>query len=196
MARRDGMRRLELIFLLSASGVGYCPSAVARRDGAIAEATKRGRTASALNIIEAQCKARGELVGERQREAGGPLAALKTERASVADGDESAEPVAEHVDRPQPQCATDGEKNDAKPADGVAIDRPEVDPVIVGRQLSGQQSDYRKGGDDPAVAAILTDPRADVSAREEGNASHYEEYDRERDQGRTRKKRCRPAPSP
>jgi hypothetical protein len=40
------MRRVELIFLLSASGVGYSPSAAARRDGAIAEATKRGRTAS------------------------------------------------------------------------------------------------------------------------------------------------------
>ena len=42
-----------------------------------------GRTASALNIIGGQRKARGELVGERQREAG-TLAALKTERASVA----------------------------------------------------------------------------------------------------------------
>ena len=51
------MRRLELIFLLSASGVGYSPSAAARRDGAIAEATKRGRIASALNIIEGQRKA-------------------------------------------------------------------------------------------------------------------------------------------
>jgi hypothetical protein len=78
------MRRLELIFLLSASGVGYSPSAAARRDGAIAEATKRGRTASALNIVGGQRKARGELVGERQREAGALLAALKTERASVA----------------------------------------------------------------------------------------------------------------
>jgi hypothetical protein len=76
------MRRLELIFLLSASGVGYSPSAAARRDGAIAEATKRGRIASALNIIEGQRKARGELVGERQREVGA-LAALKTKRASV-----------------------------------------------------------------------------------------------------------------
>src|SRR6266436_9546006 len=83
MARRDGMRRLELIFLLSASGVGYSPSAAARRDGAIAEATERGRTASALNIVGGQRKARGELMGERQREAGA-LAALKTERASVA----------------------------------------------------------------------------------------------------------------
>ena len=82
MDRRDGMRRLELIFLLSASGVGYSPSAAARRDGAIAEATKRGRIASALNIIEGQRKARGELVGERQREVGA-LAALKTKRASV-----------------------------------------------------------------------------------------------------------------
>ncbi len=65
------MRRLELIFLLSASGGGYSPSAAARRDGAIAEATERGRTASALNIVGGQRKARGELVGERQREAGG-----------------------------------------------------------------------------------------------------------------------------
>ena len=55
---------------------------VAQIDATIAEATKRGRTASAINIIEGQRKARGELVGERQREAG-TLASLRTERATV-----------------------------------------------------------------------------------------------------------------
>jgi len=45
------------------------------------EAAKRGRTATALTAIEAQRKARGELVA-RPREAGA-LAALKTERTSV-----------------------------------------------------------------------------------------------------------------
>jgi len=52
-------------------------------DSTIEEAAKRGRTNAALSAMEAQRKARGALVDERNREAG-TLAALKAERASVA----------------------------------------------------------------------------------------------------------------
>ena len=51
------------------------------------------------------------------------------------DGDQSAEPVAEHEDRPQPQRATGSEQNDAEPANGIAVDGPELPPVGVGRQV-------------------------------------------------------------
>jgi hypothetical protein len=52
-------------------------------DSAIEEATKRGRTKTALTAIDDQRKARAALVDERKREAG-TLAALQAERASVA----------------------------------------------------------------------------------------------------------------
>jgi hypothetical protein len=52
-------------------------------DGAIEEATRRGKTNAALSAIEGQKKARAGLAGERQRE-GATLADLKAERASVA----------------------------------------------------------------------------------------------------------------
>jgi hypothetical protein len=52
-------------------------------DSTIEEAAKRGRTNAALSAMEAQRKARGALVDERNREAG-TLAAHTAERASVA----------------------------------------------------------------------------------------------------------------
>jgi hypothetical protein len=55
---------------------------VAQIDATIAEATRRGRTNTALAAMEAQKKARAGLVEERKREAGA-LAALKAERAIV-----------------------------------------------------------------------------------------------------------------
>ena len=53
------------------------------------------------------------------------------------DGYQPAEPVAEHKDWPDPQRATGGEENDAKPANGIPIEDPELLPISVGRQISG-----------------------------------------------------------
>jgi hypothetical protein len=53
-------------------------------DAAIEEAAKRGKTNTALSAIERQRKARAGLDGERNEAAATPLAALKTERASLA----------------------------------------------------------------------------------------------------------------
>jgi hypothetical protein len=39
------------------------------------------------------------------------------------DGYQPAEPAAEHKDWPDPQRATGSEENDAKPANGISIDR-------------------------------------------------------------------------
>jgi hypothetical protein len=52
-------------------------------DTAIEEAAKRGKTNAALSAMEGQKKARAGLAEERKREAG-TLAALQTERATVA----------------------------------------------------------------------------------------------------------------
>jgi hypothetical protein len=52
--------------------------------------------------------------------------AIKTsrdQRMPGLDGHQSAEPAAEHKDWPDPQRTSDGEKNDAKPANGIPIDR-------------------------------------------------------------------------
>src|SRR4029077_1948139 len=74
------------------------------------------------------------------------------------DCDQPAEAIAKHKDRPDPQRATSREENDAKAADGIAIERPELLPVRPGRQKGGDQPDQRKGYYDPAVAAVLPHP--------------------------------------
>ena len=80
------------------------------------------------------------------------------------DGDQTAEPIAEHKDWPDPQDATGGEERDAEPANAIPVEGPEPYPVCVGRQKSGQQPDQREGGEDPAVGTILTLARAQVSS--------------------------------
>ena len=59
-------------------------------DAAISEATRRGRTNAALAAMEGQRRTRAGLVDERNREAGS-LAALKTERVSLAAEGRQAE---------------------------------------------------------------------------------------------------------
>jgi hypothetical protein len=51
-------------------------------DSAVEEATRRGRTTSAMTLVDNQRRARAGLVDERKREAAG-LASLKTERAAL-----------------------------------------------------------------------------------------------------------------
>jgi hypothetical protein len=67
----------------------------------------------------------------------------------------SAEPAAEHKDRPDPQRTTGREENDAKPADGIAVEGPELRPVRPGRQKAVEQSDQCEGYEDPTVATVL-----------------------------------------
>ena len=47
----------------------------------------------------------------------------RDQRMPWLDGHQSAEPAAEHKDWLHPQRATGSEENDAKPANGVSIDR-------------------------------------------------------------------------
>jgi MarR family protein len=55
---------------VQAHAVADLDARVTQIDGAIAEATKRGKTTAAMGIVEAQRQSRAALVGERQREAG------------------------------------------------------------------------------------------------------------------------------
>jgi hypothetical protein len=68
---------------VQAKTVADLDTRVAQIDAAVAEATKRGKTSTALAAMEGQRRARAGLVDERKREAGA-LAALQTERATVA----------------------------------------------------------------------------------------------------------------
>jgi len=45
------------------------------------------------------------------------------------DRDEPAEPAAEHKDRPDAQDAANSEKSKPKPAGGIAVDGPNIQPV-------------------------------------------------------------------
>ena len=67
------------------------------------------------------------------------------------DGDQPAEPAPEHKDWPEAQRPAGGKESDAKPANGIPVERPDLLPVCVGRQIGGQQPDYREGYEDPAV---------------------------------------------
>jgi hypothetical protein len=85
---------------------------------------------------------------------------------------------------PDPQRTTGGEENDAEPANGIPVDRPEFLPVCVGRQIGAQQPDHREGDDDPAVGTILALAGAEISTTEECCARQHEERDRKGNQGR------------
>src|SRR5438128_819422 len=71
------------------------------------------------------------------------------------DGDQPAEPTAEHKDRPDPQHTAGGKESDANPANGIPVEGPEPLAVRIGRQIGGQQPDQPEGWNDPAVGAIL-----------------------------------------
>jgi hypothetical protein len=79
VARESLAARIDL----QAHTVADLDRRIAQIDGAIEKATAGGRTASAMRITDDRQKARAGLVDERKREAGA-LAALQTERASVA----------------------------------------------------------------------------------------------------------------
>jgi hypothetical protein len=63
---------------------------VSQIDSAVSAATRRGRTAGAMSIMDAQRRTRAGLTSEREQ-AAGTLAALKAERASVAARSRQAE---------------------------------------------------------------------------------------------------------
>lgn len=86
------------------------------------------------------------------------------QRMSGLDRHQPAEPAAEHEDRPEPQRATGREESDAKPADGVAIEGPELLSVRPGRQKGVEQPDHPEDREDPAVAPILAHSWTDISA--------------------------------
>ena len=88
----------------------------------------------------------------------------RNKRVPGLDGDQPAEPTAEHEDRPDPQRPAGGEKHHAEPANGVPVERPEFLAIRVGRQIGGEQPDQGEGQQDPAVATILTLARAQISA--------------------------------
>jgi hypothetical protein len=97
------------------------------------------------------------------------------------DGHQPAEPVAEHKDWPDPQRTAGGEENDAKPANGIPIEDPELLSISVGRQISSHEPDQPKDYDDPAVATILAHTGAQISATESGNGRQHEKCDRDGD---------------
>ena len=125
-----------------------------------------------------KCQAPPQRIDEQPQIAGvadDTIDAAGDQGVAGLDGDQPAEPTAEHKDWPDPQRATGGEENDAKPANGIPIEGPEPRAVRLGRQIGDQQPDQREGDDDPAVAAILAHPRTQISATEEGYASQHEE---------------------
>jgi hypothetical protein len=102
--------------------------------------------------------------------------------------------VAEHKDWPDSQRTAGGEENDAKPANCIPIESPELLPVIVRRQIGVEQPDQPEGCDYPAVGTILAHAGAQISATESSNARKHEKGDREGNQGWVGEEGSKPAP--
>jgi hypothetical protein len=83
------------------------------------------------------------------------------------NGDQSAEPITQNKDWPDPQHTTGGEENDPILAKGVAVDGPELLSVGIGRKIAEQQPDERKGYEDPPIATILAHSCAQISVSEQ-----------------------------
>ena len=80
----DHQARIDARKELAAANVADIDQRIAQIDNAVNEATKRGRTAIAMNLVERQTGRRSELVGERAR-AADVLAAVEVERAGIAN---------------------------------------------------------------------------------------------------------------
>src|SRR5262245_37869744 len=105
------------------------------------------------------------------------------QRMPALDGDEPAEPAAEHEHRPDPQRTTGGEENHAKPPNGISVEGPHIGAVRVGRQIGEQQPDHPKGRAHPAVPTVLALAGTEISAAEQRNAHQREANDRKGNQG-------------
>src|SRR5215831_10582215 len=91
---------------------------------------------------------------------------LGNQRVARLDRDEPAEAIAQNKDRHYPQHAAGGKDHNAEPPHGIAIDRPESDPVGVGGNVASQQSDNPEGNQDPAIASVFFDACAEISTGE------------------------------
>ena len=80
----DHQARIDARKELAAANVADIDQRIAQIDNAVNEATKRGRTAIAMNLVERQTGRRSELVEERAR-AADALAAVEVERAGIAN---------------------------------------------------------------------------------------------------------------
>jgi hypothetical protein len=119
----------------------------------------------------------------------------RDQRMPGLDRHQSAEPAAEHKDRPDPQRTAGSEENDAKPANGIAIESPELLPVYLRRQISGQQPDQPERCDHPSGGHDPRAHRAQISAAENSNARQHEKYDREGNQRRVGEEGSKPSPA-
>src|ERR1700758_2356982 len=119
----------------------------------------------------------------------------RDQRMPRLDGDEPAEAVAEHEYRPNPQRPAGGGENDAKPANGVAVEGPEIHPIRIGRQIGEQNSDHAEGREHPAVATILALAGTEISAAEQRHTRQHEAHDHKRDEGRVGEKGRKGAPA-
>ena len=77
--------------------------------------------------------------------------AARDQLVSGLDRNQPAKPMAEHKDRPEPQRSAGREEEDTEPANGVAVEGPELLAVGVGRLLASSLNDVppRPSADQP-----------------------------------------------
>jgi hypothetical protein len=110
--------------------------------------------------------------------------------------DEAAESVAQNEDGPDPEHAAYDQQRDADPARRLTVDGQDVQPIRQSRDERKEKSKHGKGNENPAIAAILTLARAQVSGREERYGEHDCDDDDERNKRRMRKESAKAAVGP
>ena len=80
------------------------------------------------------------------------------------------------------------------PADGLAVEGPEVLSVGVSRQIRREDTDQSKGDNYPAVGPIFAHTAAQIAFGEQRGTSQQKERDGQRDQRRVGEECGEPAP--
>ena len=170
-------------------GNGSCHNLGQIRTGAIVllnscvrQAAVRAAPQAAVQLpSESQAPAkRGNQQTKIARVTNEPINSAGDENVSRLDRDKTTEALAEHKYGRQPQHAANHKQDDAHSANSLVIYRSEFLTITESRKITVQQPDHRKGSNHLPVATIFANSRAQISAGEQSNHGHRQQYDKER----------------
>lgn len=185
-------------------GNGSCHNLGQIRTGAIVllnscvrQAAVRAAPQAAVQLpSESQAPAkRGNQQTKIARVTNEPINSAGDENVSRLDRDKTTEALAEHKYGRQPQHAANHKQDDAHSANSLVIYRSEFLTITESRKITVQQPDHRKGSNHLPVATIFANSRAQISAGEQSNHGHRQQYDKEHSQRGVGEKRVQTAPT-
>src|SRR5579883_222309 len=111
------------------------------------------------------------------------------------DGDQAAETIAQHENRPEPHDTSCENEKNAEPAYRLAVDGPDVPSIRIGGHVGAQKRNDRERNKDPAIGTILPLARAQVPFAEQRDDAQENAKDEEHDEGGMGKERLESAPA-